>query len=41
MASIIEESPTLDLAARQLVDAANVAGGKDNIAVVLVRVIDT
>lgn len=41
MVSIIEESPTLDLAAQQLVDAANAAGGKDNISVVLVRVIGT
>jgi len=41
MVSIIEEAPTLDLAAQQLVDAANAAGGKDNISVVLVRVIGT
>jgi serine/threonine protein phosphatase PrpC len=39
--SIIEESPTLDLAAQRLVEGANAAGGKDNISVVLVRVMDT
>lgn len=35
---IIEEAPTLDRAAQWLVQAANAAGGKDNISVVLVRV---
>ncbi len=39
MVSIIEEAPTLDRATQWLVQAANVAGGKDNISVVLARVI--
>jgi serine/threonine protein phosphatase PrpC len=38
MVGIVEEAPTLDRAARWLVEAANAAGGKDNISVVLVRV---
>lgn len=38
MAGIIEEAPTLESAAQWLVQAANSAGGKDNISVVLVRV---
>lgn len=37
--SIVGEAPTLDRATQWLVQAANVAGGKDNISVVLARVI--
>jgi protein phosphatase len=38
MAHIIETAPSLEDAAYQLVDAANHAGGRDNIAVGLLRV---
>ncbi len=38
MAKLIEESPTLERACRKLVDAANTAGGEDNISVVLVEI---
>nr|MDP8944165.1 Stp1/IreP family PP2C-type Ser/Thr phosphatase [Actinomycetota bacterium] len=37
VAAILRESPSLDQGARALVDAANRAGGKDNITVVLFR----
>ena len=37
VAKILRESPTLDDAARQLIDAANANGGRDNITVVLFR----
>jgi protein phosphatase len=37
IARMITEEPNLDLAARALVQAANDAGGLDNITVVLIR----
>jgi serine/threonine protein phosphatase PrpC len=40
MASIIKEAPTLDRAAQWLVQAANAAGGQDNISVVLVQAVE-
>jgi protein phosphatase len=40
VAEIISGAPTLSDAARQLVDAANAAGGRDNIPVILFRVED-
>jgi serine/threonine protein phosphatase PrpC len=40
MARIIEMAPSLDVAAYKLVDAANQAGGRDNIAVGLLRVLE-
>lgn len=38
MARLIEESPTLEKACRKLVDAANMAGGEDNISVVITKI---
>lgn len=38
MARLIAQADTLDAACKSLIDAANDAGGKDNISVVLVRV---
>jgi serine/threonine protein phosphatase PrpC len=40
MARIIERAPSLDVAAHKLVDAANQAGGRDNITVGLLRVFE-
>jgi protein phosphatase len=40
IAAILAQSPSLDLAAQALVDAANDAGGRDNITVVSFRVED-
>jgi protein phosphatase len=40
MAEILRGAPSLDAAARELIDAANEAGGRDNITVVLFRVED-
>ena len=37
MAQVLQAVPSLDMAARALVDAANEAGGRDNISVVLAR----
>lgn len=37
---IVNESPNPDLACQQLIDAANAAGGPDNISVVLVRLVN-
>ena len=39
MAQLLQQHPTLANAAQALIDAANDAGGKDNIALVLVRVL--
>lgn len=40
MARIIDSAPDLGTAARRLVDAANLAGGQDNIAMALVRILE-
>lgn len=41
VAAVLEEAPDLAAAARTLVDAANAAGGRDNITVVLLRLAET
>jgi serine/threonine protein phosphatase PrpC len=38
MVRLVETAPNLEAAAHRLVDAANHAGGRDNIAVGLLRV---
>jgi serine/threonine protein phosphatase PrpC len=38
MANIILEADSLDNACHQLVDAANKAGGQDNIGVIVVKI---
>jgi protein phosphatase len=37
ISEILQAAPSLDAAGRELIDAANAAGGRDNISVVLVR----
>jgi serine/threonine protein phosphatase PrpC len=39
MAQIILDSPTTEQACRSLIEAANAAGGEDNIGVVVVKII--
>ncbi|MEW5872095.1 MAG: Stp1/IreP family PP2C-type Ser/Thr phosphatase [Chloroflexota bacterium] len=38
MARLIDEAPTIEKACRRLVDAANTAGGEDNISVVIAKI---
>jgi serine/threonine protein phosphatase PrpC len=40
MARIIESAPSLDIAARRLTEAANHAGGHDNITVAMLRIVE-
>ena len=40
LAQIIESAPSLDAAARRLVRAANHGGGRDNISVALLSIVD-
>ena len=40
MAKIIQSAPKLNTAAHRLVEAANRAGGKDNIAVALLCIVE-
>jgi protein phosphatase len=39
IAQLLQAHESLDMACQALIDAANDAGGKDNISVVLVRVV--